>query len=346
MIDKSLYYKYLFIDFDSATPLYVQLANAITRAIEDKYLDTGESLPSINELSSELELSRDTIEKAYKRLKKLNILDSIPGKGYFVLDNNINLSSGILLIFNKLSTHKKIIYDAFVNALGDNYPISFYIYNNDYHQFKKIIEKKVKQGNYAYYVIIPHFLGMEDKAIELINTLPKEKLILLDKRLESVTGNYSTVYEDFEKDIFTSLDTLKTAISPYKKINIVFPEKTYHPTEIITGLINFCKKEQMEYSVLSKLELNHLAKDNLYITLMEQDLVLLIEYALEKNWTVGVDIGVISYNEIGLKKIILNGITTFSTDFEWMGKKAAGLILNNKVENIAVPFSVFKRASI
>ena len=37
--------------------------------------------------------------------------------------------------------------------------------------------------------------------------------------------------------------------------------------------------------------------------------------------------GVISYNETPLKRIILNGINTISTTFHLMGEKAAQLIL-------------------
>lgn len=37
---------------------------------------------------------------------------------------------------NKLSALKKIIYDAFVETLGEKAAIGFYIYNNDYGLFK------------------------------------------------------------------------------------------------------------------------------------------------------------------------------------------------------------------
>lgn len=45
---------------------------------------------------------------------------------------------------------------------------------------------------------------------------------------------------------------------------------------------------------------------------MENDLVVLIEKIIEKNLQVDTDVGVISYNETPLKKIILNVITTIS----------------------------------
>jgi len=83
-----------------------------------------------------------------------------------------------------------------------------------------------------------------------------------------------------------------------------------------------------------------------FINLMEDDLVILIEKILATKMKVGKHVGVISYNETSLKKIILNGITTISTDFAFMGKKAAELILNNSTEHFEVPFSVTKRSSL
>ena len=51
----------------------------------------------------------------------------------------------------------------------------------------------------------------------------------------------------------------------------------------------------------------------------------LIEKIIDCNKEVGKDVGVISYNETPLKKIILNGITTVSTDFMMMGKMQLSL---------------------
>jgi DNA-binding transcriptional regulator YhcF (GntR family) len=49
---------------------YLQLANSIVKAINNGVLKENDMLPSINELSFEFEISRDTAEKGYKHLKK------------------------------------------------------------------------------------------------------------------------------------------------------------------------------------------------------------------------------------------------------------------------------------
>ena len=83
-----------------------------------------------------------------------------------------------------------------------------------------------------------------------------------------------------------------------------------------------------------------------YINLMEDDLVTLIEKILSTKMKLGKHVGVISYNETPLKKIILNGITTISTDFQMMGEKTAQLILEQSVQHIEIPFYLTMRASL
>lgn len=65
----------MFIDYYSATPKYLQLANSIIKSISEGKIKKDDILPSINELSAEFEISRDTAEKGYKHLKKLAYLD-------------------------------------------------------------------------------------------------------------------------------------------------------------------------------------------------------------------------------------------------------------------------------
>jgi DNA-binding LacI/PurR family transcriptional regulator len=79
---------------------------------------------------------------------------------------------------------------------------------------------------------------------------------------------------------------------------------------------------------------------------MEDDLVILIERIISLKLKIGQQVGLISYNDTPLKRIILNGITTISTDFRKMGCIAAQLILNNSREHVEVPFYLTLRASL
>ena len=339
-----LIFQHLFIDYYSATPKYLQLANSIVKAITEGVLKENDVLPSINELSFEFEISRDTAEKGYKHLKKNGVLGSVPGKGYYVKNAELNQKLNIFLLFNKLSPHKKIIYDAFVESLGDLAAIDFYIYNNDFLFFKKLISKQ--KDNYTHYVIIPHFMDGGENVHEIINTIPKNKLILLDKLVKGVTGDYAAVYENFEEDIYNALVQANDKLSKYNTIKIMFPEYTYHPKEILEGFYRFCQQYAFNYKVVHSIEGETIQKGEVYINLMENDLVTLIEKILATGLKVGKDVGVISYNETSLKKIILKGITTISTDFQMMGEKTAELILNQSTEHVAIPFYLTLRNSL
>jgi DNA-binding transcriptional regulator YhcF (GntR family) len=340
----SPFYKLIYFDEFSATPKYQQLANSIISAIENRKLQIDDVLPSINELSSEYEISRDTAEKGYKHLKKLGLIGSVPGKGYFIKSVNVERKIRVFLLFNKLSAHKKIIYDSFVSTIGEAAAIDFYVYNNNFSLFKKLLQNC--KEDYNYYVIIPHFIEGAENAYDVINTIPKDKLILLDKLVAGVTGTYGAVYENFEKDIYTALEEALPQLSKYHTLNILFPNYTYHPNEILSGFFNFCREYAFNYKVVDSIKKETINKGEVYINLMEDDLVTLIEKILTSNYKVGEDVGVISYNETGLKKIILNGITTISTDFQMMGEKTAELILNNSSEHIEARFYLTLRNSL
>ena len=183
------------IDEFSSTPKYRQLANAIIEGIQQGKIKKGELLPSINEVSFEHYMARITVEKGYNYLKQQGIIDSIRGKGFYIKVEEVPRNLRIFLLFNKLSVHKKIIYDAFVKAIGDQGSVDFYIYNNDFNLFKKIVDSRDR--DYTHMVLIPHFVEGEEMAVDLINSLPKEKLILLDKLLPGIQGKFGAVYEDF-----------------------------------------------------------------------------------------------------------------------------------------------------
>jgi DNA-binding LacI/PurR family transcriptional regulator len=195
-------------------------------------------------------------------------------------------------------------------------------------------------------VIIPHFLEGGENAYEIINNLPKDRLILMDKLLPEVSGKFGAVFENFEKDIYGALEQALEPLKKYDTIGIIFPEYTYHANEILNGFYRFCQQYAFNYSVIHDIQSADIRKGMVYISLMENDLVSLIEKILLTKMQVGKDVGVISYNETPLKKIILNGITTISTDFEAMGQRTAQMILNNEKTHDEIPFTLTLRPSL
>ncbi|WP_255578199.1 GntR family transcriptional regulator [Chitinophaga sp. sic0106] len=344
MIKQHPLFKYIYIDDFSVTPKYFQLANSIIKSIADGKLQQDDIMPSINEVSCVFDISRDTAEKAYKYLKGLGILGSVPGKGYFIKHTNLGKQYKILLLFNKLSEHKKIIYDSFADKLGEQASIDFYIYNSDFGLFRKLLSQNLDA--YTHVVILPHFRERWDNVDEVVNSIPKEKLILLDKKLKGVTGEYGAVVENFQEDIISVLEQAKDRLQKYQTLKIIFPDHSYYPEEIQQGFLQFCQNYAFQYEIVKDIDKETINRGDVYINLRESDLVTLIEKIISLDLVIGKDVGIISYNETPLKKLILNGLTTISTDFKYMGETAAQLILENTTAQIEVPFYLTMRQSL
>ncbi len=332
------------IDELSAMPKYKQLVNAVLNGIKLNILKKGDIMPSINELSFKYEMSKVTIERGYNELRKMGVLEAFHGKGYFIANTVISKDIKIFLMFNKLSAHKKVIYDSFVETLGDKASIDFYIYNNDYRLFKKLLDEK--KNSYTHYVVIPHFIEKYEGYHSLIEQIAKDKLIIVGKKIKGITGSYGAVYKNFERDIFDALSKALEPLSKYHTLKLVFPESSYFPQEIVEGVKNFCYNYAFNFKIVHDLDQEKVSKGEVFINLMEEDLVKIIDKIIALDLKIGEQVGLISYNETPLKKFITNGLTTISTDFKIMGKTAAELVLNSSKVHIENPFELVLRGSL
>lgn len=333
------------IEFKESAPKYMQIIKSLLLAIGKGKLKRGDKIPSINQLSEEYLLSRDTVEKAYKHLIRDGVLISVRGKGYFINRVDIETTVRILLVFNKISNYKKQIYNAFVENLGRNVNVDLHIHHSNVNIFKNLIKNSL--GEYDYYVIMPHFYDKAEEAIDVLKLIPGEKLILLDKDVELNTKKHSSVFQNFEKDIVSALTEAIDLLKGYNKIILIFPTIIPYPKEIIKGFRIFCIQQALEHEIIYDFQENSAVTNNAaYVVIEENDLVNLIKKCREQQLSIGKDIGIISYNETPLKEILLDGITTISTDHEQMGKTAAQLINENRKAIIKNPFTLIRRKSL
>ena len=72
------------INLNSPVPIYEQLIDEIKRMIEYGELKPGDSLPTIRNLSSQLDVAVNTVARAYQELESLNIIETGGRKGSFV----------------------------------------------------------------------------------------------------------------------------------------------------------------------------------------------------------------------------------------------------------------------
>lgn len=333
------------IDEFSSVPKYRQIVDAIRKGIEVGQLTRNQQLPSINELSEDYYLARDTVEKAYNLLKKEGVIEAVRGKGFFVRTSS-PAQMRVLLIMNKLSAYKKIIYYSLLNTLGGEATVDLRLHHHDARRLNDLLTENL--GSYHYYVIMPHFYeGLQEVSVrELLGQIPADKLVLLDKDYPHLPGQYKAVFQQFDRDIYHALESGLDLIGRYKRLTLVFPCEGQYPREIIHGFRSFCVHHHLPYSLMETLTGHPIERDTAYIVLEDSDLAELVRQARQQNWQLGREVGVVAFNETPLKEVLADGITVISTDHEQMGVTAARLMLENRSEKIQNPFQLIRRASL
>jgi GntR family transcriptional regulator len=79
------------IQSKSGIPIYEQIGQQIKDEILSGRLKSGEPLPSIRMLASDLKISVITTKRAYEDLEKEGMVYSVPGKGFYVDSPDLHL---------------------------------------------------------------------------------------------------------------------------------------------------------------------------------------------------------------------------------------------------------------
>lgn len=87
------------LDYRSGIAIYEQVVKSIERLIHCGGLEKDQKLPSVRELSTELSVNPNTIQKAYSVLEQKGMIYSVKGRGNFV-SNDTN--SGLELRYTEL----------------------------------------------------------------------------------------------------------------------------------------------------------------------------------------------------------------------------------------------------
>jgi hypothetical protein len=185
---------------------------------------------------------------------------------------------------------------------------------------------------------------VNEDTMGLLSKLDHRHTFLLDVGLKEFRGDYPGVYQNFEKDIFSILMDSEALVRKYKRLFLLFPDGL-RTTDIISGFQKFGKKKIIATEVQRHVKAADIRKGDAYIVIDDNNLVDIIMAAREKNWQLGKDIGIISYNETNLKSVIGNGITTITTDFAAMGKTMAEMVVSGQRSVVENPFVMIDRKS-
>ena len=104
------------IDVMSGIPVYEQIIEQMEKFILTGVLKGTEQVPSVRNLSVELSVNPNTIQKAYSDLDRRGIIFSVPGKGCFVSEN----AKGILSEAKRkqISDLEQMMYELILAGVG------------------------------------------------------------------------------------------------------------------------------------------------------------------------------------------------------------------------------------
>jgi DNA-binding transcriptional regulator YhcF (GntR family) len=329
------------IDHSKSLPIYHQITDSIIDGIQNKTLKSGDKLPSINEISSNYAIARETVNKSFKILQEKGVIKSIHGKGFYICSNKAEIKHNIFLMLGNFSAYMSTTVNGIKKAFNKNAEIDYYFHHFNPKQFELLINNNL--GLYTEYVISSF---SHPGVLKALKSIPTDKLYVIDILPENYNKiNYKGIYQNHGDDIINILSSLKAKIKGYTNLQFIFRDTfTQPPQNLKNSFVQFCEANRFKFEISSEYP-KKIKKGDSYIVIDDADLVQLITDINSKGLIMGKDIGVISYNEIPLKKVVSSGISTISTDFEFMGKQLANMILDNKKELIQNPTYFIDRGS-
>ena len=313
-----------------------KLSDMISQDIALGKYKTDTGLPSINYLSKTYNVSRDTVFKAFLDLREKRLIDSTPGKGYYV----INRQKNILLLLDEYSAFKNTLYNSFIKKLSQSYKVDLWFHQYNERIFNIIMHDAI--GRYNYYVVMNFD---NEKFSPLLHKITPSKLLLLDFG-KFDKKNYSYICQNFDTAFYNALSQLLDRLKKYRKIVFQFPESSKHPKASIESFKSFCYDNDIVSEVINDEEIGEIERNVAYIVIKQTDVVDIIKQSRKQNMVCGKDFGVIAYNETPAYEVIDVGITSLSVDWKSMGAKAAKFITDGEPIQEYLPTDVHIRNSV
>jgi DNA-binding transcriptional regulator YhcF (GntR family) len=325
------------LKFNNKNTKVQQLTDFIQKSIAAHELKEGDKLPSINRLSKQFHLSRDTVFKAFSDLKTRKIIDSVHGKNYFVASP----AKHVLLLLDEYTPFKELLYTALRDRLPSYYKIDFWFHQYNEHLFNQIISNSA--GMYNSYLVMNYHNELFSEALTKID---KRKLLLLDFGKFDKNG-YSYVCQDFDAALYNALETIKSHLKKYRKLFFIFNKHHKHPQSSKEYFSKFCTDNHFPFEIVDEItEKTVITEKTFYLVIKQEDLVSVIKKGKRENLSTGRDYGLLAYNENPFYEVIENGIASIGINWERMGNLAADFIINEEPVREFLPTEITLRNSL
>ncbi|MFD2588495.1 GntR family transcriptional regulator [Croceitalea marina] len=317
-----------------------QLVLGIIEAIDSGHLMVGDQMPSINTMVDEVGFARKTIVKAYEELKDRGLVESKKTKGYFVVSDKTKVFLKIALLMYSFQRFQQEFYNTLRKELGAKVQIDVFFHHNNEEVFQTIFMNI--RAKYGLYVVAP----IESDGVKhLLKTLSPEKLLIVDRFL-NVGNEYTYVTQEFEQSTYTNLINLLPQVRKYKEIVLFYRNDFDYPKGILSGYLKFIKEYGFKGKVVESYDSNTVQKDYLYLFIGDADLWSLLKDCKNSDLNVGIDVGVLSFNDHVVKEIVFGGITSISANFNEMATLTAKNIKKLNYSKSVVPTNLIDRGSL
>ena len=274
--------------------------------------------------------------KAFLDLRERGLIDSTPGKGYYVTSQVTN----VLLLLDQYTPFKEALYNSFVKRLPINYKVALLFHQYNERLFNTIIRESV--GKYNKYIVMNFD---NEKFSTALNKINPARLLLLDfGKFEK--SKYFYICQDFDESFYQALLTLEDKMHKYRHIVFLFSKGLKHPQSSKEYFIRFCEEQGFSYEIQEDIENLVVQKGAAYIAIKQQDVVKVVKQGRLEGLKCGKDFGLLAYNDIPSYEVIDEGITSLTIDWEMMGNEAANFVLNDASVQKYLPTGVRLRKSL
>src|SRR5258708_7092106 len=337
---KGIYNQIIELEGTPGLSKHEQLVQGIINAIKGKVVEKGDILPSVNNMVKEIGFARKTITKGYKELTGRGIVEAKHRLGFFVSYADSDQQVKIALLLYAFDSFQETFYKVFHSELGNAVHIDVFFHHNNIAVFENTVAGI--RGKYGMYVIapIPH-----SRTAGILETLPPDKLLMID-RVEPMAGDFSYVVQEFENASYPAFQPLADTISGFGEMVLYHRPSSDMPLEIVRAFKKLVRNYRIKGSIRPEYIPGSIEKGKVYYTINNSELWEMLRDCREKKLVLGKDVGILSHNDDVVKEIICDGITTYSTDFKLMAKKAAAFVLTREKIREVIPTVLIRRNSI
>lgn len=317
-----------------------QIIASVTESIRSGEFKSGQPIPSINSSSQKFGVARKTVVRAYEKLKSTGLIESRPQSGYYVINKKPNLKLKVLLIIHSFDGHWETLYNEFRGSVSGYCEIEIFFHHYNVKILELIINRNV--ADYDMF-IISSFNNNRIKSI--IGRIPAYKVLIISRN-DRLKDSYNYIIQDFCQGTYNALCQANERVRAYKRLILIYPEKEGHSDTLKLGFLKYSEAFTIENKIVNSLKEYEISKGDAFLLISDNDLIYLLNVCKNRNWQLGKDIGVLSYNETPLKQVIRDGISVVSCNFKMMANEMTAFIKEPKTVHKIIPIEFVKRNSL